>query len=102
MAKNRALLTKREIEKVLKEYKDWSSSTKGDKFYRTFKFSTYINALVFIARISVHAEVLKHHPDIEFSYAKVKVILTTHALKGITKLDVALLERIEYLSDKSE
>lgn len=97
----RVLLTKREIERALKKHVSWSMNTKETMFFKTFTFKTYIEALVFIARISVHAEVLKHHPDIEFSYAKVKVKLTTHELKGITKVDLALLERIETLEKKS-
>jgi 4a-hydroxytetrahydrobiopterin dehydratase len=63
--------------------------------HRIFHFDDYIKALVFVARISVHAEVLKHHPDIELSYGKVKVKLTTHKLKALSRLDLALLERIE-------
>lgn len=97
MKKKTVLLSKREIKSVLKKYSEWSVNSKETQFYRTFKFRDYIQALVFIARTSVHAEVLQHHPDIEFSYGKVKVILTTHELKGLTKLDIALLERIDKL-----
>lgn len=97
MRKKRVLLTKREIQKVLKKHEGWSVNTKETQFFKTFKFEQYIDALVFIARISVHSEVLQHHPDIEFSYAKVKVKLSTHELKGLTRVDVALLERIDTL-----
>ena len=97
MRKKRVLLNKREIKAVLKKHSEWSVNSKETMLYRTFSFSKYIEGLVFIARISVHAEVLQHHPDIEFSYGKVKVKLTTHDLKGLTKVDVALLERIDKL-----
>ena len=92
-------MSKRDIARVLKQNNLWQVNAAGTTLYRTFKFEDYIQALVFIARMSVHAEVLKHHPDIEFSYAKVKVKLTTHALKGLTKVDIALLERIAKLYD---
>lgn len=97
MNKKRVLLSKREITSVLKKHPDWLVNAKETQLYRTFQFSNYIAGLVFIARISVHAEVLQHHPDIEFSYGKVKVKMTTHDLKGLTKVDVALLERINNL-----
>jgi len=96
----RVLLTEREIQKVLKKHKGWKVNSKSTQLFCTYTFQSYIDALIFIARISVHAEVLKHHPDIEFTYAKVKVKLTTHALKGLTKLDVALLERIVKIERK--
>lgn len=97
MKTKRVLLNKREISAVLKKHEGWSVNSKETQFYKTFTFPKYIDALVFIARITVHAEVLQHHPDIEFTYAKVKVKLSTHDLKGLTKVDVALLERIEKL-----
>ena len=97
MWKKPVLLTKKEIQKVLKKHPEWAVNTKQTQFYRTFQFSKYIDALVFIARISVHAEVLHHHPDIEFSYGKVKVKIATHVLKGLTEVDIALLNRIDGL-----
>lgn len=97
----RVLLTEREISRVLKVHEKWSCNQKKTKLYRTFVCDSYVDALVFIARISVHAEVLQHHPEILFTYTKVKITLTTHELGGVTKLDVSLLERIEKLAQKS-
>lgn len=98
MKQKRVLLTKRECDAALKKYEGWVCTPKGTKLHKTFTFDTYVRGLVFIARISVHAEVLNHHPDIEFSYNKVKVKLSTHELGGVTALDIALLERIEKLA----
>ncbi|MDA8596720.1 4a-hydroxytetrahydrobiopterin dehydratase [Candidatus Pacebacteria bacterium] len=95
--KQSALLKAKEISRVLKKYPDWSVTSNKTQFYRTFTFPKHIDALVFIARITVHAEVLQHHPEVIYSYSKVKVKLTTHDVKGLTKLDVLLLERIEKL-----
>ena len=100
MRKKRVLLNKREIASVLKKHEGWSVNSKETQLSKTYTFSNYIEGLIFIARISVHAEILKHHPDIEFSYGKVKVKLSTHDLKGLTGVDVALLERIEKLYGK--
>lgn len=96
MRKKRTLLTRREIQSLVKKF-DWAVNKNETQLSKVFAFDDYVKGLVFIARISVHAEVLKHHPVIEFSYGKVKVKLSTHELKGLTKLDAALLERIEKL-----
>ncbi|MDC1205280.1 4a-hydroxytetrahydrobiopterin dehydratase [Candidatus Pacebacteria bacterium] len=96
----KVLLTQRDINKVLKKYTAWNVNKKNTRFSGVFDFDDYISALAFVARISVHAEVLKHHPVIELSYGKVKIHITTHKLKGLTKLDIALLERINTIVDK--
>lgn len=97
----RVLLTKRELQSLLKKYPAWSVNKKETELSQTFTCKDYISGLVFIARIAVHAEMLNHHPDIEFSYGKVKVKLSTHQLKGLTKVDAALLERVEKLAEHS-
>lgn len=91
------LLTKTELKKGMKKLPDWSVNPKETQLYKTFTFKKHVDALIFIARITVHAEVQQHHPDIEYSYAKVKVKLTTHDVKGLTKKDFVLAEKIESL-----
>lgn len=60
-------------------------------------FPSYVVAFTFVARIVVHAEVMGHHPDIELSYGKVRVKLSTHDVKGLTNADFALAKKIDYL-----
>jgi len=89
------LLTKKVLESALKKLPDWKTNPKTTTLYKTFTFDTHVNALTFIARITVFAEVAGHHPDIEFTYAQVKVKLTTHDVKGLTKKDIDLAQKIE-------
>lgn len=74
---------------------EWALQLRDTRLVRTWKFANYIDAFIFVARISVHAEVQKHHPDIQLSYGRVKVTLTTHEARGLTKADFALAERID-------
>lgn len=101
MSTKKILLTKREQTTCLKKHSGWTINAKATQLARTFSFDDHVTALVFIARVTVHAQVLNHHPDITFTYQKVKVKLTTHELNGLTKLDLALLERIESAYQKS-
>lgn len=94
------LLTKKEINKVVKKFPLWKLDAKGTKFSRTFEFEKQIDALIFIARTTVNAEILKHHPDIHFTYCKVKMTVTSHELNGLTKTDVQLLGKIEMVALK--
>lgn len=88
-------LKKTQITKLLKQVDSWQTNTKSTLLYKTIIFKDHINALVFIARVTVHAQVMNHHPNIEFSYKKVKVTLSTHEVKGLTKLDFDLAKKID-------
>ena len=93
-------LSKKEINKVLKDFPQWKLDSNATKLTRIFTFEKHIDALIFIARSTVNAEVMKHQPDITFTYCKVKMAVTTHDLKGLTKNDINLIKKIEQVSQK--
>ena len=91
-------LTKPQLKKALKTLDaDWVLQSKDTKMTRTFSFRNYIEAFIFVARITVHSEVMQHHPVVQLSYGKVKVTLTTHDAKGLTSFDVGLASKIDTL-----
>lgn len=100
MHKHEKPLTKRDLHKLEANTLGWKLNTAKTKLVKTFPFKGHVDALIFIARLTVHAEILKHHPDIHFTYAKVKITLHTHDVKALTKKDLALLSRIEKLHAK--
>tara|TARA_B100000745_G_scaffold261530_2_gene185403 strand:+ start:814 stop:1143 length:330 start_codon:yes stop_codon:yes gene_type:complete len=93
-------LTKREIGKLEKNDLGWKLDAKHTKLTKVFNFEKHVDALIFIARMTVHAEVLKHYPDVHFTQHKAKVVLTSPEQKTLTKKDLALLSRIEKLHQK--
>lgn len=90
-------LTEKELNKELTKLELFSLAAKGGKISATFDFKDHVSALVFVARVTVHAEVQQHHPELIYTYKKVKVVLCTHDAKGITAKDIKLAERIERL-----
>ena len=100
MAKKTKLLTIRQLEAQLKKLSYFKVDTAHKKLSATFTFTSHVDALVFIARITVHAEVMQHHPTITLTHQKVKVVLTTELLKGITELDCLLAQKIETIIQK--
>lgn len=90
-------LTKKQVEKKINALSGWKVSPKHTVLTKSFPFPNFISGLAFIAKITVHAEVLSHHPDIELSYSGIKVKLTTHDVKGLTQNDFELAERIDNL-----
>lgn len=88
-------LTKRERTALEKEFTGWKFAEDGAKATVTLCFKKHVDAVVFIARLSVHAEVLHHHPELVLTNAKVKVTTKTHDAKALTQLDVELMRRLE-------
>lgn len=97
MARKPKILKPKDIDKKIAELSGWKLNTGKTQMHKTFEFPSFITALAFVAKITVHAEVLQHHPDIELSYGKVRVKLTTHDVKGLTKNDFELAKRINQL-----
>lgn len=87
-----------ELKKRLKAVPEWTVNAKETELGRSFSTRTFVQGLSLVAKIAVHAEVMGHHPDIELTYGKVKVKLSTHDVKGLTSLDFELAKRIDNLS----
>lgn len=94
----RKAFAKKDVEKHLKSLSEWKPNAKHTSISKEYDFTSFIAGLAFVAKVSVHAEVLNHHPVIELSYGVVKVTLTTHDAKGLTKSDFELAGRIDKLT----
>jgi 4a-hydroxytetrahydrobiopterin dehydratase len=90
-------LTKVEQKRIKQLGAAWKLDEAGKKLTATFDFDRYLDGFMFATRVSVHAEVLNHHPELCITPHQVKVILTTHSAKGVTALDIELAERINTL-----
>jgi 4a-hydroxytetrahydrobiopterin dehydratase len=92
------VLTETQILKKLAGISGWMTNKKQTELSKSFETDSFVDGLSLIARITVHAELMNHHPNIELSYGGVKVTLTTHDAKGLTLKDFELAERIDKLS----
>ena len=61
---------------------------------RTFVTPGWTHTMALVQTIGYLAEAAWHHPDLKVGYAKVTVLLQTHRVRGITRLDVELARRI--------
>lgn len=70
----------------------------GDTITRTFTFKGFKGAMAFANRVADAANAANHHPDIHVErYRLVRIVLTTHATRGISDADVELARRIDEL-----
>ena len=89
-----------DVLKRLSKHPDWTTNTKRTEISKVIHTHSFLSGLSFIAKVAVHAEIFGHHPDIELSYNTVKIHLSTHDVKGLTKLDFDLAKRIDVLQER--
>lgn len=76
----------------------WAAATSAsgaDAIARDFVFPDFVAAWGFMARVALHAEKADHHPEWSNVYNRVRVVLTTHDVGGVSAKDVALARRID-------
>lgn len=80
---------------ILRTLSGWTDVDKA-KIEKTFKFKDFKKALDFVNKVGEIAETEQHHPNIYlFGFNKVKITLTTHAIKGLSENDFILASKIE-------
>jgi 4a-hydroxytetrahydrobiopterin dehydratase len=91
-----ALLSDSEIEERLAGLDGWSRE--GDAITKTFENGDFVGSVKFVDKLVEPAEEMGHHPDLEISWDKVKVTITTHSQGGLTENDFELAKKIDALA----
>jgi 4a-hydroxytetrahydrobiopterin dehydratase len=90
-------LNRVEAEVLMKQLNAWTLSGDDRWISKEFKFKDFKEALAFVDKVGAIAESEGHHPDIQLSWGKVVVELTTHAIKGLSENDLILAAKIDQL-----
>lgn len=86
-----------EAKKYLQYVSGWTLV--GNSIEKEFKFKDFKEALDFVNKVGIIAEEDGHHPDIFLhGWSKVKLILSTHAIKGLSENDFILAAKINRLN----
>ncbi len=64
---------------------------------KEFHFKNFSEALSFTNQVGELAEKEKHHPDIHLAWGKVRVVLWTHNINGLSESDFILAAKIDLL-----
>ena len=81
----------------MQEVPVWKLSEDGKSITRDFWFETFVKAMAFVDTLADLAELEGHHPDIHLSYTDLHLVLTTHAIGGLSENDFILAAKIEDL-----
>ena len=87
MSKPKLLAKDFDFVKVLPQ---WQVNFNTQELERVFVFKDFKSAFEFMTLCADFAEKLDHHPDWSNAWNKVSVRLSTHSLKALTELDVAM------------
>ena len=89
--------SQKESEEMLSNINQWNLIE--DKYIeKTYLFKDFHDAMHFVKDIGDIADAENHHPDINlFGFNKVKVTLTTHAIKGLSENDFIMASKIDEL-----
>ena len=91
-----ALLNDRDIQARMQTIPGWTLEGKQITCLRTFE--NFIDAIAFVNKLVGPAEAAGHHPDLEISYNKVKISLTSHDAGGLTEKDFSMAKTLSELS----
>ena len=89
-----------EIHKYQKKVDGWDVSKDIKKIYflkKKFTFKNFISSQQFIDKVGKISEEEGHHPDISFGWGYAEIIITTHAIEGLSENDFILAAKIDQI-----
>ena len=64
---------------------------------KNFKFKNFLESQNFVNKVGTISENEGHHPDITFGWGYAKIVVTTHAIEGLSENDFILAAKIDQL-----
>jgi len=93
VSESRDKLSNEEVAERLRRLSGWAAIE--GKLSKVFAFDDFMGAVDFVNRVAAVAESQGHHPDLQVSWGRVVVTLTTHSAGGLTSNDFELAALID-------
>ncbi len=87
-------LTAAEIEPLLAQLDGWEV-VEDHHLTKTYSFKNFADALAYVNKVGAVAEDEGHHPDIYFTWGKVRIDIMTHAIDGLSESDFILAAKVD-------
>lgn len=77
---------------------EWKINEPNTAIARKINCGSFVNAVKLIGQIATIAEEQQHHPDLHLTgYRHLKIVLTTHAIGGLSQNDFIVAAHIDQL-----
>ena len=89
-----------EIHKYQKKVDGWDIIKDEKKIFflsKKFKFKNFLDSQNFINKVGEISEAEGNHPDISFGWGYALIVITTHAIEGLSENDFILAAKIDQL-----
>ncbi|MGC4251371.1 MAG: 4a-hydroxytetrahydrobiopterin dehydratase [Sphingobium sp.] len=74
---------------------NWSYDDERKALFRHIEFKNFSEAIGFMVRVAIIAEVADHHPEWANVYNRLDIWLTTHDAGGVSARDLILAKQID-------
>lgn len=88
-------LKEKEIEQLLKQLNHGWQVMEGHHLEKEYEFPDFRQGLAFTNEVGEIAEIEGHHPDILLRWGKVKILIWTHKVGGLTESDFILAAKCD-------
>ncbi|WP_238388547.1 4a-hydroxytetrahydrobiopterin dehydratase [Roseimaritima ulvae] len=93
-------MTKDQVARHLQAVPNWQVDDDQSAIRRTWKLKNFVEAMRLLQRVGELAEAEQHHPDLHLTgYRHVAIVLTTHAIGGLSENDFIVAAKIDALVD---
>lgn len=97
MPDNERLLDEPALADALASLDGWERD--GATIAKRYRFKGFKAAIAFVNQVADAVNRADHHPDIHVEhYQHVRIVLTTHKVKGLSQADIDLAREIEALA----
>jgi 4a-hydroxytetrahydrobiopterin dehydratase len=90
-------LNQQELKELLDKLGGSWQVVDGHHLEKEYRFKDFRTALAFTNRVGELAEAQGHHPDIYLSWGKVKLVIWTHKINGLTESDFIFAAKADIL-----
>ena len=89
-----------EARQQLAQLDGWKLNSDSTQIEKKWNRGDFVSSLAFVNRIGEIGEQQNHHPDLHVEgYRNVRVVLSTHAIGGLSVNDFIVAARIDELQD---
>ncbi|HEX4744998.1 MAG TPA: 4a-hydroxytetrahydrobiopterin dehydratase [Candidatus Limnocylindria bacterium] len=95
---NEQLLEEPALSDALATLEGWERD--GASITKRYRFKGFKSAIAFVDRVAEVVNKANHHPDIHVEHYKhVRIVLTTHKVKGLSQADIDVARAIDGVAE---